>query len=238
MRKASVTAGMRASIERRKKPTGVRVAVAAALALTAPGSAWAQEGPAADSQRSSGGPIVREFPSGAVAPVQSAPFPSQQIIIYVQAAPSVYVQTSPPPPSRLVVREVQEVRDYHEGDPVPSGYQVETRARTGPIVAGGVVFGSLYFLTALGATSGPNGNDTGLLVPVAGPFIEMASTRNEAATFVLGLDGLGQAAGAALFLYGITSPKTVLTHKASQSVQVSPVALGKKGSGLGLSATF
>jgi hypothetical protein len=54
------------------------------------------------------------------------------------------------------------------------------------------------------------------------------------------MDGLGQAAGLALLIYGISSPASVLVRNdvLMKHLLPMPMLLGKNGSGFGLAGTF
>src|SRR5688572_15787699 len=47
--------------------------------------------------------------------------------------------------------------NYEEGQPIPPGYRVETRARRGLIIAGAVTFGVTYLLSAFAASIAVDG---------------------------------------------------------------------------------
>ncbi|MEQ9323350.1 MAG: hypothetical protein RIF41_29565, partial [Polyangiaceae bacterium] len=67
---------------------------------------------------------------------------------------------------------------YDEGDPIPPGYELETKKYRGLIIGGAVTTGVLYGISAAVGLAGLAGgqSDAGvLLVPVAGPFIAAAT---------------------------------------------------------------
>ena len=162
----------------------------------------------------------------------------------------VIMVTDPSNPPRVVmVSDPRVIRDWQEGEPVPSGYHPAQRLRKGSIVAGAVTFGVLYFISVLVAAGGAdvanaNGssNDVaGLFVPVVGPFITMTKSSTAMGDVILVMDGLGQATGAILLVYGLTQPQTVLVRDAKFSpppLLPRPILLGKQGAGLGLVGTF
>jgi hypothetical protein len=138
--------------------------------------------------------------------------------------------------------------DHHEGEPVPPGYTPVQRTRKGPIVAGAVVFGTLYLFSsaaaAAGADSAQHGgsNEVGALwIPVAGPFIQMGQTDSALGKYMLAIDGIGQAAGAALLAWGLTSPKTVLVRNDltgwRPTIRATPIVTAST-TGVGLTGTF
>lgn len=139
------------------------------------------------------------------------------------------------------------IRDYEDGDQIPPGYHAESRIRTGLVVGGAVTFGVLYMLSVLvGAAISDtnkafnNSKDNGdfLFVPVAGPFLQMTKTDSSSGKVTLAIDGIAQAAGATMFIVGITSPKTVLVRNDLGEVRVMPMKMGTNGGGLGLVGTF
>lgn len=101
---------------------------------------------------------------------------------------------------------------------VPPGYKVTEQKRLGFIVAGAVTFGSLWVASCVaGGVFLDNNSSSGgaaLYVPVAGPWISIGTLHSSASgTSVLFLDGLGQIAGAALFIAGMASPQKVLKYQ-------------------------
>jgi hypothetical protein len=139
------------------------------------------------------------------------------------------------------------IRDYEDGDQIPPGYHAESRIRTGLVVGGAVTFGVLYLLSVLvgAAISDTNkaiGNNSSrdngdfLFVPVA--FLQMTKTDSSSGNVTLAIDGIAQAAGATMFIVGITSPKTILVRNDLAEVHVMPMKMGTNGGGLGLVGTF
>jgi hypothetical protein len=149
-------------------------------------------------------------------------------------------------PQSVAISGPRVIRDYEEGDQIPPGYHAETRARTGLVVGGAVTFGVLYLLSVLvGAAISDVNKGTGssnsgdfLFVPVAGPFLQMTRTDSSSGNVTLAIDGIAQAAGATMFVVGITSPKTVLVRNDLGEVRIMPMKMGERGGGLGLVGTF
>jgi hypothetical protein len=169
------------------------------------------------------------------------------------AAPSQAVAPQAVEPPRIVTYEVRpaarrSVPDWQEGEPVPPGYHPVQRMRKGAVIGGAVTFGVLYFISVLIAAVGTDeANRThtsnsvaGLYVPVVGPFIAMTQSSTAVGNVFLALDGLAQAGGAALLIYGITSPQTVLARSDNGRPLLlpQPILLGKSGGGLGLVGVF
>jgi hypothetical protein len=118
------------------------------------------------------------------------------------------------PASALPQRRVVEYR----GGPIPPGATLETQRPTGLLIAGGVGFGAMYLLSVLNAASGSGfvscGTASGcdyLYVPIVGPFITMGTgSFSGGDMFLLGLDGVVQAGGVALFVIGMVAGRQVL----------------------------
>jgi hypothetical protein len=173
-------------------------------------------------------PASAQAPNGEyIAPLQQ---PTQQVYM----------------PQSVALSGPRVIKDYEEGEPIPPGYHPESKVRTGLVVGGAVTFGVLYLLSALvGAAisdvnKAVNGGDRGdfLYVPVAGPFLQMTRTESSTGNVFLAIDGIGQAAGATMFIVGLTSPKTVLVRNDLAEVRVLPMRMGQNGGGLGLVGTF
>jgi hypothetical protein len=136
--------------------------------------------------------------------------------------------------------------EWPDGTPPPPGYHWVTRPRLGPVIAGATVLGVLWGISALtGAigydTTTPHDSDyLWLYMPVAGPFFELSNSTTASASVVLVIDGLAQTAGAALLIYGLTSPVSRLTRNDVGSLHVLPIpmAMGRNAGGLGLVGTF
>jgi len=150
-------------------------------------------------------------------------------------------------PQSVALSGPRVIKDWREGDPIPPGYHPAERARTGLIVGGATMFGVPYLISALSAAiTADNGCCTAMWIPVVGPFIQMTQWHTTDASavdtgdFFLVLDGALQAAGVALFVYGLAVPKTVLVRNdlgMFKNVTASPV-VGKNFTGLGLSGQF
>jgi hypothetical protein len=158
----------------------------------------------------------------------------------------------PPPPGYYGAPPRQPPPKWEEGDPVPAGYHVEEKTRTGLIIAGAITLGVPYVIGLSFASSSNFYNASGwLVVPALGPWLTLAlrenrcnqTTTNELVDCVadplirvyLVIDGLAQTAGAILLVLGATSKRTRLVP--DSAITVSPVRIGT-GYGLGLRATF
>jgi hypothetical protein len=96
------------------------------------------------------------------------------------------------------------------------------------VIAGAVVFGSIYLTSLLAGTTAvsidsSNGSQYGpLFAPVVGPFITIGTAHaSGAGTLWLVLDGLGQTAGAAVLVYGLVAEEKYLQYsEPSAALQV------------------
>jgi hypothetical protein len=159
----------------------------------------------------------------------------------------LYQQTQPTYlPQSVALSGPRIIHDWEEGQPIPHGYHPETRVRKGAVLTGALLFGIPYLYSAFAASVGSdvasssNGKNeaAALYVPVLGPFIETGVSSSATVNYILVLDGLAQAAGAGLLIYGLVSPKTILVRNDLAMVTVTPMHLGKDGSGLGLFGRF
>jgi hypothetical protein len=210
-------------------------AASLALAMTSSTSAWA-DGPA---------PAPAPAPASAPAPAPAPGFERQESAKQYTAPLSQTTQPSYVPQS-VALSGPQEL-DYHDGEAVPPGYTPVERRRKGPIIAGAVVFGSLYLLSSFSASvsadsSGGGKNElAALYVPIVGPFIQMGKTDSATGIYALLIDGLGQAGGAAFLLWGLTSPKTILVRNdltgAKRTIRPVPIMTGST-TGVGVVGTF
>ena len=120
-----------------------------------------------------------------------------------------------PPPSALGPRTLE----YTEGQPIPPGYRVRTRARRGLAIAGAATFGGPYLVSLLvGATlvadAGKNsGQYAPLMIPIVGPFIATSTLSSQGAgTFWLVVDGIAQVGGVGLFVAGLAMDEKALVR--------------------------
>jgi hypothetical protein len=147
-------------------------------------------------------------------------------------------------PQSVAISGPRQIKDWNDGDPVPPGYHPVQKARTGLIVGGAVMLGTLWLLSAMVAAISSdanqgNGGDNALFVPAVGPFIQMGSTSSATGNLFLAIDGAVQTGGLVMLIYGITSPKTVLMRNDLATAPiVLPIRVGHDGYGLGLVASF
>jgi hypothetical protein len=119
----------------------------------------------------------------------------------------------PPPGAMMPVLTLP----YEDGDPIPQGFSVRSRANRSLIIAGSITFGAPYIISALiaatvvSADQNSGGDFAPLFAPVVGPFITIGTSHSEGAgTFWLVFDGLAQAGGVAMFIAGLTMEEKYL----------------------------
>jgi hypothetical protein len=136
-----------------------------------------------------------------------------------QPTPDGTPPPAPPPGAAPPSNGPRIISDWNEGEPVPPGYHPVQRTRKGLVAAGAALFGSFWLLSALVAAGEQDAADlvhrdnpaSALYIPAFGPFIQMGKSGNGATeNLALALDGVVQAGGIAMFIYGLTTPKTVL----------------------------
>jgi len=166
--------------------------------------------------------------------VMVQPMPGQAPGQVYYAPPGYYPPPAAPPrgPKKI---------DWEEGEPIPPGYHAVTRARVGLVAGGASMFGATYLISILVGsvmqdTSGHNGYS--LLIPVAGPFVEMRYSGYASVDVVLALDGLAQAAGLAMLIAGIAAPKTVLVRDFAGVTLMPKPIFGQNSAGFGLAGAF
>ncbi len=162
------------------------------------------------------------------------------------AASPLPAPTEAKPPSRTTIAPPGPAElDWHQGIPIPPGYHLVRQLRVGWIISGSVAFGVLYFwsaFTADGHYANPDGkgpaNANALYVPVVGPFIQMSQPNNVAGNVFNVIDGLGQAAGIAMLVYGLTSPKIIAVRGNPASLWFPMPYLTPSGGGLACLGAF
>lgn len=156
-------------------------------------------------------------------------------------APPTKTPEAPPSPRASTVEPTENASSgparmrWDDDRAAPAGYHLEGGVRSGLVIGGAVTFGSLYMLTALTAAAldGTNreGNAGALYVPVAGPFLHLKDASSDTAKLVLVVDGLAQAAGAAMLVVGLTAPRTFAVRNDAAKIAITPV-LGPGRAGL------
>lgn len=185
---------------------------------------------------------------GAAPPQQYQQYPQYPAPPYASAPNGQYVaplsQTTQPVyvPQSVALSGPRMIKDWRDGDPIPWGYHREERVRKGAVISGSILFGVTYgyslFFAAIGEDIDSNNNGAApLAIPVLGPFITMKNSDSTTLNYMLALDGLAQAAGAALIIHGIVSPKAVLVRN-DLGVSFMPAPMGKDGQGLVMMGRF
>jgi hypothetical protein len=178
-------------------------------------------------------PMAEPAPTS-VAPAPQTPPPSvdPQRQTPPQGAPAY-----PPPQQQMVLLGPSRL-PYTEGDPVPPGYAVETRPAMGVAKAGIATFVPLYGLSALfgasylGSENGGAAKYGPMLIPIVGPFATIGTADTDAGTLFLVVDGLGQLAGAAMFIAGMVSEDKYLARQTTGSNLRPEVMIGPKSATL------
>ena len=173
-------------------------------------------------------------------PANYAPPPAGYALPPGYAYPPVYIPLARAPAGPATL-------PYKDGYPIPDGYHPEKELRTGLIIGGAITFGLMYLLPAVPAAMT---RDKSLVVPIAGPFIQLGHLDftpgiedrgfTSGAAVLLVIDGVAQAAGAAMLLAGLTTKRDVLVRNdvAGVTVRVAPLTMGHGGTGIGLVGTM
>ncbi len=142
---------------------------------------------------------------------------------------------------------------------MPAGYHVEERAQRGLIIGGSLMLGIPWAL-GVSIASGDNfSNHSGwMVVPALGPWITLAARENSKVCYpgstgssptcfeevdtgtrtMLVLDGITQVVGTVMLVYGLASPKKVITRDFVGSLHFTPAAMGRLGYGGVLTGEF
>jgi hypothetical protein len=180
-------------------------------------------------------------------PPQSATTPNGEYVTPMQQqTQQTYV------PQSVAMTGPREIKDYHDGDPIPPGYHPVSRVRGGLIGGGAGLFGAFYLISALVAAIGTDVCDAlnnchngfwPMWIPVAGPFITMGTAGGSATGDVfLVLDGLAQAGGIAMIIAGAVG-RTVLVRNdlGMPKLELKPMTgmgASHTGNGMGLVYNF
>jgi hypothetical protein len=188
--------------------------------------------------------VQQAAPQGPTTVIIQQPYPQQ---VYPGAPPvqgqPYYVQQAPlSPPAAPSGPRI--IKGWDDAQPIPAGYHLESHARTGLVVGGAVLFGTMYLISALVAAgdadahSGSSNPAGALWAPAIGPFIQMTQTSSATAGLFLAIDGLAQIGGIAMFTAGLASPRTDLVRNDfGLHLSVAPI-VGRDHTGLGLVGTF
>lgn len=189
---------------------------------------------------------VAPAPTTAPAPVQPQPY---------YAPPPAYPGYQPYPmyPQQgywvPVAAEPMKERSYQPGAPVPRGYHVEERHPRWALITGAVMLGSSYLTGLLFASQNVCNDSSGvgtttsvsschtrwaMVVPVVGPFVDMAQNGRSDRTSTDILIGGGELAGAIFLIIGLatTSPRLIPDYPRA-GLSVTPM-LASNTTGLSL----
>ncbi len=159
----------------------------------------------------------------------------------------------PAPPARPAPPPAE--MPYDPNRPVPAGYHIDERVRRGPLIAGAIVIGVPYVIGLnTAAAAGFENHSYWLAIPVAGPFLTLA-TRNKVCEkqnkttqenwdclgdFFVGMllvfDGIMQTTGGVLVGVGLGATKQVLVRDTAR-VRFGPRPVGT-GCGFGAWGNF
>jgi len=181
---------------------------------------------------------------------------------YQQAPPQGYGYYPAPPPPGWYYQQPPATLPYRKDEPIPPGYRLERRPRTGLIIAGAVVTAVPYFIGLSVASAAKFDNASGFLaIPAIGPWLTLAvrdntNCYNRSSGFgtttttdyycpadagvvtLLVMDALIQSTGAILFLVGIASDREVLVRQDVAKLRLTPLQFNGSGYGLGLRGGF
>lgn len=125
---------------------------------------------------------------------------------------------------------------------------VETTSPNTPVIASGVVtFGISYGIAVAVAATSDNSADRRLYVPVLGPWLDLADRpscpienqqcdKTTTQKILIGADGVFQAVGVVVAIYGILTPRRHVVG--GSNVQVVPARMGSDAHGLALTGSF
>jgi hypothetical protein len=175
-----------------------------------------------------------------------------------------YQQTPPPgygyyPPQQAgwYYREPPATLPYRANEPIPPGYRLEHRPRTGLIIAGAVVTAVPYFIGLSIASASKFSNAGGFLaIPAIGPWLTLAARENtncydyvNSSTYysctadtgivtLLVLDALVQTTGAILFVIGVATDRELLVRQDVAKLRLTPMSFNGGGYGFGFRGGF
>jgi len=209
---------------------GSMLSVSALGGPTLVDSAWAQSRPAS--------PTAGSGPSGS--PTRQGATPPGPPVYGTPPGGQPGYGAPPPPPPYYAGPEKLE---YDEDRPIPPGYHLESSVRKGLVIGGAVTFGAVYLFNVLIAIplTAIDDDFTPLYIPVAGPFVTIATEQSEGAgTTALAIDGVVQVGGLVMLVLGLALQKTELVRDDyyQEAIRVEPMMLGRGAMGLGVGGTI
>jgi hypothetical protein len=129
---------------------------------------------------------------------------------------------------------------FDEGASTPLGYRLEMRHRWNLVLDGAAIAGATYLVTGFFAALIDLGNPSTDIqrwcyIPVVGPFITAGLSGNAGTVFLLVVDGLVQATGAGIAIYGAVSQEKFWVR---EDLSVAPFVDGQGRMGLALRTSF
>lgn len=150
--------------------------------------------------------------------------------------------------------------DYEEGEEIPPGYHLESRANRGLVIGGSVMLGTGWLVsvftgligevihqsTGFSGTDGQKNTWMPMLIPVAGPFVTMFTARqdiSDSGYVPIILLGAVQAGGLAMLISGAVVKSQRLVRIANTELQIDPIFAPRTAqsggfTGLSLSGKF
>jgi len=200
---------------------------------------------------------VQPAPQSQAPPPPPSGYPPPPPGGYYQQQPPPGYGYYPPPGGNWYYQQPPATLPYRKDEPIPPGYRLEKRPRTGLIIAGAVVTAVPYFLGLSIASASKFSNAGGFLViPAVGPWLTLAARENNNCNYssssfsssyscsddaaivtVLVLDALIQTTGAILFVIGVASDRELLVRQDVAKLHLTPMKF-KEGYGLGIRGGF
>jgi len=136
---------------------------------------------------------------------------------------------SPTVSAELTLEEWKELPDrvrYTPGGPIPPYYEHRVMVRKAAWITGISIFGGVYLTSTLIGVADPQLYP--MLIPVVGPWITIANSGGRftpPGVWALTMNGIAQATGVGLFIWGVTDKQDFLVKKpyGFASLQISPV---------------
>jgi hypothetical protein len=182
------------------------------------------------------------IPPAAASPATAATAPAEPG--YGSAAPVPSSSVPALSPSQMAraweIMQREAAESWKPGEPVPQGYRKVRDIREG-LVQGGAILGTLVWIVgeivAAAVSKETHGRFDALYVPIAGPFIGLATARPDfVESFVFLLDGATQVGCLGMVASGLIFKETQLVRNAP--VTPVPFTPDNKTVGLGLVGSF
>lgn len=140
-------------------------------------------------------------------------------------------ETAPPITPDLTFEQWKDLPEkvrYTPGGPIPPYYEHRLMIRKGAVITGISIFGGVYLTSTLVGVVDPSTYP--MLIPIAGPWITIVNNQGSIAppaVWFLAMNGIAQATGLGLFIWGMTDKQDFLVKKpfGFASLHVSPVLM-------------